>query len=287
MSTPTAEFTRSRPDHRTVRAFASWATRSRRCDYRRPSINTAGRPHNGNGPRLCPASAAQNTGWLTNLRRAGWPGAMSAPLLMIAVGVCGGSGVTYLINVASRRRLCRDLKGARHAATHDPLTGAPNRNAVFGVLRRYQKEGTALSAMIIDVDGLKVTNDSYGHVAGDQVLRHVANQLASAIPAGMIGRLGGDEFVVILPGGLHLASEMACKARRSIADHPIGLPCGNQLTVTASIGVAATDGEAESLDLVLRRADSAMYAAKRSGRGICTYDVNIEDSGMSSGITES
>ncbi|MEV4621164.1 GGDEF domain-containing protein [Asanoa sp. NPDC049573] len=185
----------------------------------------------------------------------------------------GGTGAAALVHAFRCQTLRRELQHARYRATHDPLTGAPNRAAVYDHLQRSVERGTALCVAIADVNGLKWINDSFGHAAGDRVLRHVAARLASAIPGGLVARLGGDEFVIIMPGDPSAGWSAACRAERAIASQPVPLQ-GQCCTITASIGVAATLGKAESPSRLLRRADSAMYVAKRTGVGVSACEAS-------------
>jgi diguanylate cyclase (GGDEF)-like protein/PAS domain S-box-containing protein len=157
-----------------------------------------------------------------------------------------------------------------HQATHDALTGLPNRMLLEDRLQqavvRSEREGTSVALLFIDVDRLKVVNDTRGHAVGDQLLKAVAERLRGAIrPADSLARLGGDEFVIIAEGfGPGQGPQpVADRIRAAFAD-PIEL--GDfEVVVTVSIGVAIAgpDGDATTL---LRDADIAMYQAKEQGR---------------------
>lgn len=157
-------------------------------------------------------------------------------------------------------------------ATHDSLTGLLNRAAAFEMierdLSRSRREGGLVMALFIDLDGLKLINDQHGHAAGDDALRLTAAALrASTRESDIVARLGGDEFLV---AGMVLeeAAEVGRLAERVLAsigqqavetvDGPIPLRC--------SIGVAVTKGGIASTEELVHHADSALYAAKRSGR---------------------
>ena len=147
----------------------------------------------------------------------------------------------------------------------DVLTGLPNRRAfaaaLTSALERSGGSGEPLSVAVIDIDHFKTINDLHGHDQGDEVLVALAALLRAHIAGrGMIARLGGEEFVMLLPGiGLEQARLQCEFLRQEIAVLPINLP------VTVSIGVAQL-GSGESGDRGLKRADQALYEAKRTGR---------------------
>jgi diguanylate cyclase (GGDEF)-like protein len=169
---------------------------------------------------------------------------------------------------AGRRIL--DLQDAlRRQASHDGLTGLLNRNTVLAKLHeeiaRQQRESRPLSLLMIDLDRFKSINDTYGHQAGDAVLRQSAARMtAAARRYDAIGRYGGEEFLVVLPGcDLAAAVSQAERLREAIASTPMVLP-ERELAVTCSIGVACSSGlGAEAL---IRHADQALYEAKANGR---------------------
>jgi diguanylate cyclase (GGDEF)-like protein len=154
-----------------------------------------------------------------------------------------------------------------HQASHDALTGLANRE----LLRRYLSSGLAIDAsaqrratmMMLDVDGFKNINDSFGHHVGDLLLIQLAARLRACVrETDMVGRLGGDEFAVVLRES---SEPVTSVARRVLAalEHPVSI--GElQIVVTSSIGIAS-GGDDDSADVVLRNADLAMYAAKASG----------------------
>ncbi len=170
---------------------------------------------------------------------------------------------------ALRSRLDQSLE----LAITDQLTGLYNRRFLFGQLaplvQRAQCGGEAVSVMTIDIDFFKRLNDTYGHDAGDCVLRDFAVRLGTNTrPSDFACRLGGEEFVVIMP---RTTGDIACLAaerlRRSVAAAPFMVPgLAQTLDVTVSIGVACSDGSDDSVESLLKRADEALYEAKRTGR---------------------
>ncbi|MCW2714951.1 MAG: hypothetical protein JWN88_1998 [Frankiales bacterium] len=159
-----------------------------------------------------------------------------------------------------------------HQATHDPLTGLPNRLELQERLDRAvsrPRPGCSTAVMFLDLDGFKVVNDSFGHAWGDALLVEIATRLRdTARPRDLVARIGGDEFVVV---AYDLASgdDALPMARRLL--HAVGEPVtheGRTLVVSASLGIALTDG-IRSAGEVLRNADRAMYRAKgQAGVGI-------------------
>lgn len=165
----------------------------------------------------------------------------------------------------------RHLEDLARLARTDALTGLPNRRALEEELARAAaravRAGSALSALVLDVDRFKQVNDRHGHAAGDAVLATVAARAAAALRAGdLMARIGGEEFAVVLPGAdLARAAEAAERIRSAVSAGPIAAG-GLALDVTASIGCATlAPGEADGRAL-LARADAKVYEAKRAGR---------------------
>ena len=175
------------------------------------------------------------------------------------------AGVLLALALHQRRSSMR----MRSLAMTDDLTGLPNRRAVLAKLEPLlaQAGERPCSMLVIDIDHFKSINDQHGHAEGDEALKLVAARLRDTIiePA-FVGRLGGEEFVGILPqADIQQAIDVAEHVRKEViridalcwmADRPI----------TVSIGVTTSAGEGESSSLMLRRADAALYEAKRGGR---------------------
>jgi diguanylate cyclase (GGDEF)-like protein/PAS domain S-box-containing protein len=163
-------------------------------------------------------------------------------------------------------------------ATHDPLTGLPNREWMLQQLRQRIDSNDPLALLFIDLDDFKMVNDSMGHDAGDQLLAVVGQRLARAVREGdMVARFGGDEFVVLGPGirTAGQASRLANRLLTALAQ-PIETDLGSMLP-TGSIGVAIRDARHGRARDLLRDADAAMYVAKRGGRNqfqICDDDIS-------------
>ena len=172
-------------------------------------------------------------------------------------------------DITQRVLLSQEL---RQQATTDFLTGLVNRRyfmerleAEFSRVRRHGRHQSCLLAL--DLDHFKRVNDTHGHAAGDQVLRHVADLMRQSVRRpDVLSRSGGEEFLLLLPDtGREAAVSLAERIRRRIAASPTmadGLP----IAVTISIGVSALNPADTTPDAVLARADAALYEAKRSGR---------------------
>ena len=177
--------------------------------------------------------------------------------------------LAMVADITDRKRMEETL---RRLATQDSLTGLFNRRYFFAVAKREfqrsQRYGHPLALLLLDIDYFKRINDSYGHRAGDQVLRTVAGVLREGLRQVDIPcRYGGEEFVMLLPETpLDTATAVALRLGATLAETPIPTEKG-PVPVTVSIGVAALlNGENLTLDLLLERADQAMYGAKQAGR---------------------
>lgn len=158
-----------------------------------------------------------------------------------------------------------------HQANHDALTGLPNRSLFLDRLahgmRRASREAGKVALLFIDLDRFKAVNDSFGHDVGDRVLIKVAERLRGAVrEEDSVARIGGDEFTVILEG-LKSPSDSSRVAAELVAafDSPLEID-GRVLEIGASIGIATYPEDGDEMDLLLRRADIAMFHAKDSGR---------------------
>ncbi len=157
-------------------------------------------------------------------------------------------------------------------ATHDPLTGLPNRTLILDrveqMLARSRRGQTPVAALFVDLDNFKSINDTLGHAAGDELLQAVAARLDGVVRAtDALGRLGGDEFVVISEElSLEVGPELIAERLLAALKPPFKLGAGKEtrVTVTASIGIAT--GEHTSAEELLRDADIAMYRAKWDGK---------------------
>lgn len=156
----------------------------------------------------------------------------------------------------------------RRAARTDPLTGTLNRLALEEEARRlFRQDRQTLAVLMLDADHFKAINDRYGHADGDRVLAALARCIGARLrPGDVLGRVGGEEFLVLLPRtGLAAALALAEDLRARAAALPLALGEGTQ-AITVSIGVAMGDPADPGIDGLIRRADRALYEAKRAGR---------------------
>lgn len=190
---------------------------------------------------------------------------ISEDAALAALGGLADQASTALQNVHLVTRI-------RHQSLHDALTGLPNR-VHFGerleqAIADARAAGGALAVLFCDLDAFKGINDTLGHAAGDDLLRHVADRLRRSIRSDdVVARLSGDEFAILLP----LVPDAAAAERvgRSVTAAfatPFAV-MGRELRCTTSVGVAVQRGEDASPDVLLHAADAAMYLAKQRGRG--------------------
>jgi diguanylate cyclase (GGDEF)-like protein/PAS domain S-box-containing protein len=172
-----------------------------------------------------------------------------------------GSLVLNLRDVTTQRALEEELE---QRALVDALTGLPNRVALMGKLERAPSLAD-VTVLFIDLDGFKEVNDSLGHEQGDDVLREVAQSIASVVPSGiMVGRLGGDEFLALATGATSSAITRVC-SRIIDSIEELGR-ARTRFPLSASIGLAVGTSS-EPVEELLHRADQAMYRAKAIGPG--------------------
>ena len=176
-------------------------------------------------------------------------------------------------------------RGLVTAVLRDRVTGAVGRDLLLRRLRSALRAGRPVGVLFVDLDAFKQVNDTAGHQVGDAVLRAVADRLRAVAPEGsVVARLGGDEFAVLVPGPAPVAHEVAAAVAADLAQplsvRPEGQP-GRQVACPASVGVATGQDAADvaaphRASAVLRRADLAMYAAKKRGPGrVARYEPGL------------
>ena len=169
-------------------------------------------------------------------------------------------------------KLGATLEALRRMATRDELTGLLNRREYERILAeeedRARRFGNPLSLVIIDLDHFKAVNDSYGHPAGDQVLKEAARRIAASVrTVDRAARIGGEEIALILvQTNRSSALEVAARSIALVAGSPIPIPGGQSISVTASAGVAELPLDGGTGSELFASADRALYAAKAAGR---------------------
>ncbi|MGH3681291.1 MAG: putative bifunctional diguanylate cyclase/phosphodiesterase, partial [Natronosporangium sp.] len=190
---------------------------------------------------------------------------------------------TAVRTASAYRRLDTAVAEQTHAAAHDPLTGLVNRRELDRALQSAGQAPTRLALLLLDLRHFKEVNDTFGHLAGDRVLAEVADRLRAAAPDALVARFGGDEFAILLPAPGHDDTPIRARAQQAVAAlaEPVevdGLPVVIEANAGLAIlepgppaaagqGPAGLDPAAE----VMRRADVAMYRAKRTHQSLALY----------------
>ncbi|HET7717075.1 MAG TPA: EAL domain-containing protein [Bauldia sp.] len=200
-------------------------------------------------------------------------------MMLALVGVT----MVFLIAIALRgvREVERREAQARYAATHDDLSGLPNRTALVAELDKATAARRAdlspLAVVYLDLDGFKEVNDAFGHAAGDRLLKEVAEGFRERSRGHLLARVGGDEFAVVVtgPGAVKTACDLGWRLI-SFVREPFDID-GRMITIGTSVGVAVAESADPSAEELLRRADVAMYQAKQQGPNrLFVYDAVID-----------
>jgi len=177
-------------------------------------------------------------------------------------------------------RLRDNVQMSIEMAITDALTGLFNRRYMemhlATLVEQAASRGKPIAALVVDIDYFKAVNDTHGHDAGDDVLREFALRIRKAIRnIDLACRYGGEEFVIVMPEtDMAVASMVAERLRRRIATEPFAIQQGTRnLEVTISIGIAALSGPDDNAAGILKRADTALYRAKRDGRNRVVQDA--------------
>jgi diguanylate cyclase (GGDEF)-like protein len=179
-------------------------------------------------------------------------------ILIPAIGTLALAFIRMSIALSQARNIGHE----RVLARTDDLTTLPNRRRLISEIQSFATRKGSL--LLLDLDGFKPVNDSYGHEVGDKVLQQVAQRFTRALPSNaLLARLGGDEFGILVDGSNESVMEIALALRGTLS-YPFVID-GNEISIGVSIGIADNDGA----DDLLLRADNAMYSAKRQALGVC------------------
>lgn len=201
--------------------------------------------------------------------------------VFISLNIAGLIGLAYsLVRVKDltleNRRRREAERNVEWMATHDALTGLPNRRSLDRLIAAAHRDSPRKTVFSIDLDGFKRVNDLFGHAVGNEVLKAVAERLKSCFPDDCIFRIGGDEFIVI--ADVADADEAATAGQRIL--HLLISPIDADVMtvdVGASVGYAFCAGGSEALSTAILHSDYAMYAAKTSGRNrVLPFDPHME-----------
>ncbi|MEW5972667.1 MAG: diguanylate cyclase [Pseudomonadota bacterium] len=233
-------------------------------------------------PEQCPIHQTLQDGqvrrvsedWFWRKDGTGLPVSMRVSPVWADDGIHGA--VVAFHDITNRKRLLETL---RHQATRDELTGLVNRRHLYELAEREHariRRGTAPPAalLMLDVDHFKRINDTYGHLAGDEILRHLGHQLTTTLrTADIAARYGGEEFVILLPAtSQDEALRLAARLREEVAGSTV-FSDGQPLHYTLSLGLTALTAQDASLDVAIARADEALYRAKMGGRNRIEVDA--------------
>ena len=205
----------------------------------------------------------------------------------LILALISSAGFILCFLYGSLHRLSREQRAAQarfaHLATHDSLTGLSNRPAVMEHIDRKIQNGEheaslgGFALLLLDLDGFKAVNDNSGHDAGDELLKQVAIRIEAALrDSDFVARLGGDEFLVVVPQVSD--HETAERVGEKIID-VIGAPyllAGATASLTVSIGISLFPRDARDREALMKCADLALYAAKRTGRNrLCFFENGL------------
>jgi diguanylate cyclase (GGDEF)-like protein len=205
----------------------------------------------------------------------------AAPLVVVVMGRSVFLVLLFLVPLVAIYSTTSATLVREHQALHDELTGLPNRMFLLrntaDALAEAARMSRSAGFLLLDLDRFKEVNDALGHPVGDSLLRMVAHRLTHSVrPGDVVARLGGDEFAVLLPAvrGGDAAREVAARLRAALAQ-PVHLE-GMTFAVEASVGIAIYPDDATEVELLLQRADVAMYLAKERRTGMESYAREVD-----------
>ena len=205
-----------------------------------------------------------------------WINMRTSPVYDTEHNVIGGVGIVEDVTAQ-----VKDQEKIRYQAYYDTLTGIPNRlylmERVKQEMSRFRHHGIIAGVLFLDLDHFKNVNDSLGHPVGDAMLIETAGRLQTLLrDEDVVARLGGDEFVILLPDLAYTPeaaarkTEMVAQKVHTVFAEPFDVT-GHRLSTTSSIGAVVTDAEHDTCEDLLKHADTAMYQAKKAGRGVTRF----------------
>ena len=202
----------------------------------------------------------------------GFVGDTHVSTTVVACVAVVGSGARLLQLIASLSQLDESQIEART----DDLTGIANRRALSAALAEAVTDRQDAALVVVDLDHFKEINDQHGHGVGDELLRAMAERLRASMPAdALLARIGGDEFAVLLLGAASRDAAEVAEIVLGLCAEPIETTAG-WMSLGASIGVATTAGNGDHVVDLMRRADTAMYVAKRRDGGVAHFDEDAD-----------
>ena len=200
----------------------------------------------------------------------------AAPLVVVAMNRSVLLLLLFLLPLSAIYANAAMSLNREYQALHDQLTGLPNRTLLArrtaDALTQAGRTGAKCGFLLLDLDRFKEVNDTLGHLLGDALLQVIAYRLARSVrPGDVVARLGGDEFAVLLPAvrTITVAAEVAARLRAALAE-PVRLE-GMSFEIEASVGIALYPDDGSTVEVLLQRADVAMYLAKERRTGVETY----------------
>ena len=200
----------------------------------------------------------------------------AAPLVVVAMNRSVLLLLLFLLPLSAIYANAAMSLNREYQALHDQLTGLPNRTLLArrtaDALTQAGRTGAKCGFLLLDLDRFKEVNDTLGHLLGDALLQVIAYRLARSVrPGDVVARLGGDEFAVLLPAvrTITVAAEVAARLRAALAE-PVRLE-GMSFEIEASVGIALYPDDGLTVEVLLQRADVAMYLAKERRTGVETY----------------
>ncbi len=174
-------------------------------------------------------------------------------------------------------KLRSNVRDGLKMAVIDPLTGLYNRRYATQhmqkIVERAQDSGNSFAVMMMDLDKFKLINDTQGHDAGDMVLKEFSHRIQENVRGvDLVARMGGEEFLVVMPDASDMvAKHVSERLRRAVESKPFVTASGVELSITVSIGVAIGQSNDDNPELLIKQADTALYAAKSNGRNLVSF----------------